>query len=946
MRLFLKNGCFSKGTKKNIRKSAAPHLSTTVLFIIGIILFATANNRSDAVNYKREGAGIERDQFGRIIKNSDNKKKNYPRNKAVVDITGRGNSNEKSISYLNLLENAKVSHDNVFSRFSSFSSKSLSFEEDWKTGIFGSGIGKSGINTADIDNDGKMEIVAGGSTSTFGLDNFWYIIEHNSASQTYEMHWISDIFPEGITNIAVFNVDNSTIFKIFIGLSNGDVHVYDGSTMEKVGFIDSPAGSVNRIKFADGDNDSFDEIIFCDDGNTFFYDYDGVNFSLKYQIPYGSSDFEIGNVDSDPSNEIVLVNGLVLEFNGVSTSVEWDYSGNEFGYLVELSDIDSDGMEEIIGASSWYYITAFDADIQSLKWQIQTDLDIDALLVTDVDNDGIEDLLYGDGQWGNIYCYDVGSVTQKWQIDNPDHGVTDIAVFDTDADGDLEVLWGAGASSSGADHLYIHGIPTLSIEWQSQHIDGPFNAIDVGDVDADGQQEIVVASFESNSGYDDGIISIYDATTHALEWQSEENMFGGYALTGIHALKIGDVDDDNEMEIVVGTDRLYNGALYIINGITHDIEQSYYYDNGAPIYSIAIADVDNDDHMEIVAGGGREHTGAPGVFIYVIDGATGVVEWHSISLGDYWSEIYSLAVGDIDNDGVPEIVGVNDSIFVFDGISHQQWQSTFDGCYGLDLYDTDNDGIKEIIVGTENGNIVAIDGQTFIEELSVPVSSSPITSIRAYDFKRDGNIEISFTSADSLWIYSIVSSSVLWKSYLSGSPAGEYNNLIVADIDSDERTEIITGTNYTVVEFEETADEVPEDPVPDVKANENDEPITILQGEDLNVTIALDPGSHEGEPADWWVVAIAVSPQQFPSLWWFTEASGWIESYFPIRTYAQPLVTFPPYTVLETSTLPVGKYTFFFAVDDNMNGVLDATYLDLVLVTVKKNQIPNLTTLK
>ncbi len=677
---------------------------------------------------------------------------------------------------------------------------SLLVKEDWRMAILGSGIGKSGIITADIDQDGVPEIIADGSTSTFGSGNFWSVFKYSSASSGYSSHWTSNLYSEGISKLAAFDLNNDGNHSIFVGLNNGEVDIYDGVTLEKVGYIDSPASSVNQILWADADNDLINDLIIGDDETTFIYDINSL--SIKHKIPYGGSEFKIGNVDSDSANEIVFSSGTVIELNGVNATEEWNYAGGDFGYLIELSDIDSDNKQEIIGASPWYKVTAFDADIQSPKWEISTDLDVDALLVTDVDNDGIEEVIYGDGQWGEIHAYDAVTVTQKWQIDNPDHGVTDLAVFDTDSDGELEILWGAGASSTGADHLFVYGIPALSPEWQSQHIDGPFPAIDVDDIDNDGQQEIVFASFESDSGYSDGTLFIYDATTKALEWQSPTDMFGGHAWTGIHDLKIGDVDDDGTKEIVVGTDRLYDGAVYVIDGQSKEIEQSYFYDDGAPIYSIDIADVDNDGQTEIIAGGGREHTGAPGVYVYAINGSSGVVEWKSISLGDYWSDIHVVQVGNIDNDDAPEIVALKDNIFVFDGISHQQWQSSIGGYSSLDLHDIDNDGKEEIIVGTDQGNIAFINGETFEEEFNLNVSSSPIVSLQAQDINQDGTVELTYTSSAALGVYSLEESSLLWQSEPLGASAGNDNSLMVSDIDSDGSTEILVGTDYAVIEFE------------------------------------------------------------------------------------------------------------------------------------------------
>ncbi len=671
---------------------------------------------------------------------------------------------------------------------------SLMFTETWRFGIFGRRIGANGLLVADIDDDGTPEIICSGNSVYWGSD-FWYVVEYDDSLQSYMQQWISNSNEEGITDITIDSVDNNDTCTIYVGMSDGDVYIFDGGSMTEIGYISSPAVAINRILIADSDNDSVPEINFCDDNNLYIYSID--SFNLEAQIPYGASDFEVGNVDSDALNEIVMANGYVLEFNGDSVTVEWVYPGGSFGYLVELSDIDNDNMEEIIGASAWYYITAFDADVQSPKWQINAALDIDALLIVDVDNDGVDDVLYGDGQWGGIHCYDAVTVTEKWYIPNPEHGFTDIAVFDTDSDGDLEILWGGGN-----DYLFVYSIPTLTEEWRSLSLCGPFYALDVNDVDSDGNEELICVSYGLNEWTDHGLIFIFDAATHALEWRSDTNFFPGWPTEGIHDVKVGDIDDDGTKEIVIATDNISNGALYVVDGLSHLVTDTFYYDDGSPIISCDIADIDNDNETEIIAGGSAVHTGAPGVYVYVIDGSSGIVEWHSIHLGNPWSEIYTLETGDVDNDSVLEIAVVNDWLFIIDGISHIQWQSTESNYYGMALGDFDSDGVPEIFVGTSDGRIVAVDGSNYNQELDIAVSDSAIYGLYVYDIDQNGSPEVIFCSEGRISILSLEDSSLLWQSDRIGMLVGRYNSIVVADYDSDDRTEILVGVNHIVVEFE------------------------------------------------------------------------------------------------------------------------------------------------
>ena len=85
-----------------------------------------------------------------------------------------------------------------------------------------------------------------------------------------------------------------------------------------------------------------------------------------------------------------------------------------------------------------------------------------------------------------------------------------------------------------------------------------------------------------------------------------------------------------------------------------------------------------------------------------------------------------------------------------------------------------------------------------------------------------------------------------------------------------------------------------------------------------------------GQNADWWVGV-------YPSSEWYHYdlTSGWMPGITP--TYQGPLFDLSPTDVPGMFGLPVGTYTFYFAVDMVMNGLLDMDqiYYDSVQVTIE-----------
>lgn len=631
---------------------------------------------------------------------------------------------------------------------------SPSYQVAWRTASFGTGIGATGIWPVDTDNDGDQEMVLGGGQQ-FGGNSYWSIVGFNAATHVYEILWqslpYSDPNTWSLTITALRVVESGSTKRVWVGRSDGKVDVVNVLTRQTIQTLAPSTSPVKDFAVADADNDGKIDLVVATDTKIFLYD--PATLALTRTIADGAGRIAVGNVDADNNQELVLSSGHVLEIAGV-VSVQWA-SPTPFGARIALADVDGDGRAELVAAEGWQVIRAWDLDTQSLKWSFNTNIDIAALRLIDVVGDATPEIVYGDGQWGAIHVIDAATRTELWNIPNPEHGVTDIAVFDADGDGAREILWGAGWSSTGPDYLYIHDVATQAGEWRSEDFNGPYSAIDMGDVDGDGQLEVVVASFESQSGYADGIIKVFDAHTNVLEWSSRGNEFGGSAWTGIHGLKAINVDSDPQLEIVVVTDRLYDGALYVIDGLTHERQNEAFYDSGSPLNVLDAYDLTGDGKPEIVTGNTVAHTGSPGVFIYVLDPLTDAVVWKSAVIASGFSSITDVLVADAGANGV-DLLAVSNSINVVRWSDKRRLISATTGYLSVAVGDVDAAAGAEILAGRSDGRVAVLNGETLTEIATYPVCAEPINALQMHS-----SSQLLMTCGDKLVVYSLTSHSIV-----------------------------------------------------------------------------------------------------------------------------------------------------------------------------------------
>jgi hypothetical protein len=670
---------------------------------------------------------------------------------------------------------------------------------EWFYGRFGTSIGAAGLSVLDLDADGALEIVAAASPAGFGANQFWYVLRADP-NGGYRQIYLSEVSNVTISRIVATDMNGDGKGEILVGYANGVIDIFSGETFLKQRSIQT-AGAVTALAVADLDGDGVAEITTSDGQNLYVYDAQGT---LLWQMTgYGGVDLAVGNVDNDPAQEIVVAgNGHGYVIDAASRQVEWDYV-NGFGVRVRTGDIDGDGRMEIVAASSWGKITLFDAELKSPKRDITTSQDIGTLLVVDLDGDGVSEILYGDGQWGSIHCYEGDGLTERWTIANPEHGTNGLAVGDVDGDGTTEVLWGAGGTSTGPDFLYVAN-PVSGIEWQNVHLDGPLSAVAVGDVDDDGHDEIVMVSYQSNSGYDDGVISIFDAATHVLKWQSTD-LPNISTWQGVNSVRIADVDGDGKTEFVIATSNLYDGLVQVYDGRTHVLKAQSASYGSEPFTALAVADVDGDGAVEIVVGTTVATTGASAAHLIVLNGATLAEKWKSPALTNGWGSVTDISIADVDNDGHAEILAAvgGNRVYVIDGVTHQyDWLADLPA-NTVGAFDLNKDGQLEIVVGQTDGTIGVYSGTTFTAQSSIGTfSSSSVDALNLADLDGDGQPELLVASGGVVSVLNCGTGQLVWRSGHLGDSLGRYDHLPVKDIDGDGKKEVLVGSSFALYQFQ------------------------------------------------------------------------------------------------------------------------------------------------
>jgi|GEM_PF-1528061 len=316
-----------------------------------------------------------------------------------------------------------------------------------------------------------------------------------------------------------------------------------------------------------------------------------------------------------------------------------------------VGDVDNDGLAEIV-AASWAGLHVLEANGNEMPGFPITAAFYESPALLDLDGDGDLEIVVASEQSMRVYHHD-GSLYPGWPR-NASQNFTAAAIADLNGDDIPEIVAGtylAAGSPTGEIHAWDREgnvLPGFPFQTAGSVKAPPA----IGDVDGDGEPEIVAGAWNQSEG---SLDPLYVLNANG---QLEPGWPRAASYNRLSSPSLGDLDGDGAQEIVVGglqATPIYQNEVFVFRGNGSDFPGWPVVMNLSPAGNInsspIIGDIDDDDTPEIVVKV-IDH-----VVAYDINGEMALGFPLFLSDGGY-SGTYSPspAVGDFDNDGEPELV--------------------------------------------------------------------------------------------------------------------------------------------------------------------------------------------------------------------------------------------------------------------------------------------------
>ncbi|MEP6880402.1 MAG: VCBS repeat-containing protein [Dokdonella sp.] len=646
----------------------------------------------------------------------------------------------------------------------------------------------------DIDGDGLLDLVFAGRA---GSPILLAVGKRPDNSLGFKMAKV--VADDGYFARVLAWAPSGTKHILTVSSNNGKVRDYSGWPLTEQRSFDIVTNAVAAV-VADVDNDGTDDLLVATNSSLNAYSLADGHAEWNYSID-GSFDLAVAQLDGDPALEIIVagpVPGVVLD--GATRAIDWQYIDG-YGVKLATGSLLAGGGTQWVGADYWSQYTVFRGSPWSPLWSGTTPQDIGAIATANLDNNGRDVILQGDGQWGGVHVIDSNTHQERFQIPNEGYGIGAVVGADLDGDGKDEIAFSSSQAYHGDPLLTIANGQSGLVGWQFFPINAPFIATALGDVDGDGRMELVAAG---DGGYGNGTIEVFDAETGAVEWRSPGNVFNSSDPFFIAVTKIELTPHVGSpgMDIVLAGSADYDGKITVVDGTDHSVRlQIYGYGpaalNSRHVKDLALVDFNNDGVLDYVAATQPVTSGANGTLLQVFSGVNGEALWTSVAMGSGFSGINGVIVGDqpIGSPGKQLIAVLTGSLRSYDsstGLLSWVIAATNDGAFSV----PNGENGAEIGVFLNGGAVTFynVTNQAYVRSYALP---APLTAVSALD----GDLHhLVAASADALTLVDGESGTILAATDYLG-PFPSEGSRISALRNSPTSWTIATGTEAALYRF-------------------------------------------------------------------------------------------------------------------------------------------------
>lgn len=480
---------------------------------------------------------------------------------------------------------------------------------------------------------------------------------------------------------------------------------------------------------------------------------------------------------------------------------------------VAVADMDGDGDLDIVSASRyddrivWFENVNGNGTVFNEVEISTTTNGAISVFVADMDGDGDMDVVsasYDDDEiaWHENTLGD-GTTWNETVISTAADEATAVFVADLDGDGDPDIVASSQYDNSIRWFNNTAGDASAFTAATISSTTTGASSVFVADIDGDGDNDIAATA------YDDDEVLWFENNGAATPTFAEHVI--STTADGVAGVTVGDVDNDGDNDIVAASILDDTVSLFENNGDVFDplftsrSLSAINDDDGAN--SVLVIDIDGDGDNDIVSTAGLDDT----VSIHRNETIHKSVAYPVANpIANDADGVYTVALGDLDGDGDTDIVSVslydqtlqwfrNDSVDPAEPLFQQIDIMPLFGVRDVEIADVDGNGLMDVIVAeaTNNNVLIILDLATNLNNPAVIQATGLIAvrSVYTTDINGDGQLDIvTASSGDDAVRWIDLAAGVI--NNINIAPADGARDAVAADIDGDGDIDVVVASYY------------------------------------------------------------------------------------------------------------------------------------------------------